>query len=278
MRSVIAVLMLLCQVNTFAQTGVDASGLFRKGKELYTRAEYFHAITELKRYLFFAPDSALHHEANLMIAAAYKKGGYYRLASPYFLNARNSAQNTHDEAAALIEHAKNEILKGSPATAQKILNLASARSPERRDEIRYWNGIAGLFAGNLASAAAILDSLSPGDSLAALCRLGEADLVNPEVMKIISAFLPGLPQIYLGEYSSGLLSLFWCGLWGYTAATAFTADRIFDGIMTGNFLFFRFYNGNLENAELFGQNHNTRIKNSILSFYQNNYNGLKPEW
>lgn len=263
----------------FTQTN-EVSSLFTHGKLLFEQEEYFHAITELKRYLFFSQDSSLHHEANLMIAQSYRSGGFFRLASPYFLSARDMAKNQQEKISAMIEHAKNEILKGTPETALKILNLAYNQSSESsvQREITYWKGISELFAGNLNQAAIILEDLSPGDSLAILCRLGDDEMVNPELLKLISAFLPGIPQIYLGEYTSGLLSLGWCGLWGYTAVTAFTANRIFDGIMTGNFLFFRFYNGNLENAELFGQNHNTRIKNSILSFYQNNYNGLKPEW
>lgn len=278
-RSVVIFLILLITAYTFPQSP-DAVSLFTKGKELYGSEKYFQAITELKRFLFFSKDSAAGHQANLMIATAYRRGGFYRLASPFFLNARDLARSSEEKTTALIEHAKNEILKGTPETALKILQITSAQTDDqaRSSEITYWKGIAELFSGNLSEAAVHLEILSPGDTLAVLCRLGEEELVNPRAYKLISAFLPGIPQIYLGEYSSGFLSLFWCGLWGYTTANAFAADRIFDGIMTGNFLFFRFYNGNLENAELFGQNHNTRIKNSILSFYQNNYNGLKPEW
>lgn len=277
MRSVTFLLLILLCSASLPQSA-DAVSLFTKGKELYEKNAYFHAITELKRYLFFAQDSSLHHPANLMIAISYRRGGFYRLASPYFLNARDYARDPADKAAVMIEHAKNEILKGTSATALKLLDLVSAQDTSRQTEITYWKGIAELFAGNLEQAANTLEIAAPGDPLAALCRAGAQETVNPQVLKLISAFLPGIPQIYMGEYASGLLSLGWCGLWGYTAVNAFISDRIFDGIMTGNFLFFRFYNGNLENAELFGQNHNTRIKNSILTYYQNNYNGLKPEW
>jgi hypothetical protein len=47
--------------------------------------------------------------------------------------------------------------------------------------------------------------------------------------------------------------------------------------MTGNFLWLRFYSGNLQNAEKFVHKRNLEISNSALRFLQNEYKGAKPE-
>ena len=92
----------------------------------------------------------------------------------------------------------------------------------------------------------------------------------------MSVFLPGSGQFYTGNYLSGLLSLGWCALWGYVSVNAFVEQRVFDGLAVANFLWFRFYRGNLENAEKFAVEKNIQISNESLKFLQNNYKGEKP--
>jgi hypothetical protein len=88
--------------------------------------------------------------------------------------------------------------------------------------------------------------------------------------------VPGAGQIYTGNYLSGILSLGWNILWGYTTITAFQANRIFDGIMVGDLLWLRFYNGNNQNAEKFAIEKNLEISNNALIYLQNVYTGEKP--
>jgi hypothetical protein len=53
-------------------------------------------------------------------------------------------------------------------------------------------------------------------------------------------------------------------------------DRIFDGLAVTNLLWFRFYRGNLQNAEKFAVEKNLQITNKSLSYLQYSYKGLKP--
>ena len=94
--------------------------------------------------------------------------------------------------------------------------------------------------------------------------------------KIFSMIIPGAGQFYTGEYLSGFLSLGWNVLWGYLTIKSFIDDRVFDGIMIGSFLWFRFYNGNIYNAKKFAKEKNLIISNKALFYLQNGYEGEKP--
>jgi len=65
-------------------------------------------------------------------------------------------------------------------------------------------------------------------------------------------------------------------LWGYFTINAFMEDRVFDGFMVGSLLWWRFYSGNIQNAEKFAIEKNVEKTNSALHYLQNDYNGKKP--
>jgi hypothetical protein len=88
--------------------------------------------------------------------------------------------------------------------------------------------------------------------------------------------VPGSGQIYVGEYLSGLLSFGWNVLWGYLTINAFIEERIFDGFAVGNFLWLRFYSGNIHNAGKFADEKNLEITNRALGYLQFRYKGEKP--
>lgn len=258
----------------------ETDSLFFNGKNLYQSGKYFHSVTELKRYLFFDSLHVHRYEANLLIGKAYKIGGFYDNAARYISDARNFSGGGDNYILASIELAKNELLRNRAANSVEILKTAEARNknPELAEEILYWRAVCLMFMEHYLQAAQLMDSLGVTDSLSQMCRFAEEEKVNPANLRLMSAILPGSGQIYLGEYSSGLLSLIWSGFWGYLMVDAISENRIFDGLMTGNFLFSRFYNGNIKNTAAFAENHNISVRNALLKFFHEKYSGKKPEW
>lgn len=280
MFSMICRILFLSSIVLFAQQNNGPVSLFNHGKSLFESGEYFNSVTELKRYLFFDSVGAHRYEANLLIAKAYRTGGFYDIAGRYFSNARNISSGSSEYLSASIELSKNELLRNNPENSLEILRVAENRhgSSGFSNEIAYWRSIALIFNQEYEKGAALLDSLFPGDSLAILAKTAADDKVNPAFIRLMSAILPGSGQIYLGEYTSGILSLGWTGFWGYIMVNAISENRIFDGLMTGNFLFSRFYNGNLKNTLTFAENHNISVRNKLLQFFNEKYIGKKPEW
>ncbi len=145
----------------------------------------------------------------------------------------------------------------------------------RKDDITYWRGWAYIFGGRWEDAAEAFRSIGQ-DSLKTLCENVADNQYNVTTAKILSYIIPGAGQFYTGHYFSGLLSLGWNALWGYLAVKAFVDQRIFDGFVIGNFLWLRFYSGNLQNAAKFAEEENVNIANKALSWLQNQYTGKKP--
>jgi hypothetical protein len=97
------------------------------------------------------------------------------------------------------------------------------------------------------------------------------DSYSVQTAKILSTILPGMGQFYTGNYLNGVGSLLWNVLSGYFTINALSNERIFDGIVISNFLWLRFYKGNLENAEKFAIDENEKIFYESLTFIYSNF-------
>ena len=251
---------------------------FKLAQQLYDNEDYYDAITELKRLLFFDQEEEYNYEATNLIGQCYKQGGKFTDAIRYFtlaeINAGNEDQLYHQK----IEIVRVNILRRTTGQAFRILDSLKTDMgfKNKIDDINYWRGWAYMFADDWENAAATFAKIDPDHPLKKLAEKVDDNLYSAGFAKAISYIIPGAGQFYTGQYVSGFLSLGWNVLWGYLAIKAFTANRIFDGVMISNFLFLRFYRGNLQNAENFALEKNLEISNEALHYLQYNYEGLKP--
>jgi hypothetical protein len=169
-------------------------------------------------------------------------------------------------------------LRRSTKQSEKILYelLNDPRFISKQKEIKYWIGWNFIFADDWEKAYKIFTENNLDTSLANLCKSVEEEKFSVDFAKYSSYIIPGFGQFYTGEYLSGTLSLGWNILFGYLTINAFVEDRIFDGIVIGNFLWLRFYSGNIQNAEKFAIQKNLQISNSALDYLQYQYKGEKP--
>ena len=247
-------------------------------KKLFEEENYFDAITEFKRLIFFDPGNVYEFQSNKYIAMSYKEGGKFNEAIQYFTLAEINAENLEDLYRIKIELIRVNILRRSTLNAHKLLNELEndGRWTNKTDEINYWRGWAFIFDDEWDKAAEEFSKISPDHELKTLCEETHNKEYSVTFAKLASVILPGAGQFYTGNYLSGLLSLGWCSLWGYIAVDAFVDNRIFDGLAVANFLWFRFYQGNLQNAEKFAVEKNIQIANESLYYLQHYYGGLKP--
>jgi len=275
-RKYITATILLISFASFAQNSFDAQ--FNFAKKLYSDEHYFDTVTELKRLLFFDQNSGYNYEANLLIGKSYKQGAKFSDAIRYLTLAEINAKNIDELYHTKIEIIKINILRKTTRRAFKLLDSLQAdeRFTEMKDEIIYWRGWAYMFADDWGQAAQTFAEIDTNHVLKSLAEEVDDDLYSVSFAKTISYIIPGAGQIYTGEYISGLLSLGWNVLWGYLTIKAFIAERIFDGIVIANFLWLRFYRGNLQNAENFAMEKNLVRSNRALNYLQFEYDGLKP--
>jgi hypothetical protein len=267
---------LLISCASFAQNSFDAQ--FNFAKKLYSDEHYFDTVTELKRLLFFDENSEYNYKANLLIGKSYKQGAKFSDAIRYLTLAELNAKNIDELFETRIEIIRINILRRTTRRALKLLDSLGSdeRFIDRKDEIKYWRGWAYMFADDWEQAAQTFAEIDTNHVLKTLAEEVGDDLYSVSFAKTISYIIPGAGQIYTGEYISGLLSLGWNVLWGYLTIEAFIAERIFDGIVIANFLWLRFYRGNLQNAENFAMEKNLVRSNRALNYLQFEYDGLKP--
>ncbi len=244
---------------------------------LYNSENYFDAVTELKRLNFFDHENEYAFRSDLLIGKSYKEGGKFQDALKYFTLAEMAAVKDSELFDAKIYAVKVNILRRTIPGALRLLERMEKddKFRERKNEIIYWRGWAYIFEDRWNDAASAFQSTG-SDSLRALCENVSADQYNVTTAKILSYIIPGTGQFYTGHYFSGLLSLGWNVLWGYLTVKAFIDERIFDGIIIGNFLWLRFYTGNIQNAAKFAETENVKIQNKALYYLQYEYYGPKP--
>lgn len=246
--------------------------------QLFSSEKYFDAITELKRLNFFDKENEFAFKSNLLIAKSYKEGAKFDEAIKYFVLAEIKANNDDEYFTAKILNARTNILRRTTKQSERILNdlQNDPRFISKEKEIRYWIGWNYIFSDEWEKAYEIFDKNNLDTTLAKLCKSVNDDMYSVDFAKYSSFIIPGFGQFYTGEYISGTLSLGWNILFGYLTINAFVEDRIFDAIIIGNFLWLRFYTGNIQNAEKFAVQKNLQISNNALEYLQSEIRGEVP--
>ncbi len=250
---------------------------FNLAKKLYNEENYFDAITEFKRLLFFDDSELFSLESNFLIGLSYKNGAKFSEAIQFFTISELNSKTPEEVFEARMEIIKVNILRRSTVRAFTLLDSLQndPRFISKIDEINYWRGWTYIFSDDWENASLSFSAIQPQHQLALLCDSIANDLYSPQLAKILS-IVPGAGQFYTGEYVSGLISIGWNVLWGYLTINAFMEDRVFDGLMVGTLLWWRFYSGNIQNAEKFALEKNLEKTNSALLYLQNDYIGKKP--
>jgi tetratricopeptide (TPR) repeat protein len=258
-----------------AQNSVEEQ--FNYAKKLYEEENYFDAVTEFKRLLYFDLTGTYSYQANFLIGLSYKNGNKFSDALQYFTLSDLSSTTSDEAFESRLEIIKINILRRTTERAFVLLDSLqnTAKFSNRIDEINYWRGWAYIFSDDWDKASATFSKIQNEHQLVVFCDSIKSDFYNPQLAKYLS-ILPGAGQFYTGEYVSGFISIGWNVLWGYLTINAFIEDRVLDGVLIGSLLWWRFYSGNIQNAEKFALEKNLEITNSALRYLQNHFNGKKP--
>lgn len=275
MNKIILVTLLL-SFNSGAQT--IWQNQFNFALQLYESENYFDAITEFKRLLFFDSTKEYAFSANYYIGESYKAGGKFSDAVTHFILAELTAESAEQIYLAKIGNVKTNILRRTTDRSIRLIDemLNDTRFIDKKNELIYWKGWSYIFSNKWKEASEEFNNINPEHELYLLTSSIEDSLYSEPLAKFLSYIIPGAGQFYTGEYVSGLLSLGWNVLWGYLSINSFIEERVFDGLVITNFLWLRFYNGNIQNAEKFATKKNIEIINRALDFLQYKYTGEKP--
>jgi tetratricopeptide (TPR) repeat protein len=275
-NKIFLVFLLIISTKVSAQNSLQEQ--FDYANSIFKEEKYFDAITEFKRLIFFDKQNQFAFKANYFVGLSYKYGGKFDEALKYFTLAEIKSKNDDEYYLAKSYQVRTSILRRTTNQANKLLDQLEKdeRFKFHRQEINYWRGWAYIFSDEWEKAAQIFSQNSADSSLSNMCKNVDENMYSEDFAKYSSVLIPGVGQLYTGEYVSGLISLGWNILFGYLTINSFLEDRVFDGVMIGNFLWLRFYSGNIQNAEKFVKQKNLKISNNALDYLQNRFNGLKP--
>jgi tetratricopeptide (TPR) repeat protein len=263
----------------FAVRGQDyASKQFDYANSLYAGKNYYDAITEYKRLLFFDSTSDYQYTANYKIGECYKAGAKFEDAIKYFTESAKLAKNDDEVFNSKIQMIRTNILR---KTTDRAIELCGELEKDERfkpqiDSIIYWRGWAYMFADDWVNASKTFAKINSAHELRKLSQQTDKEKVSVTFAKVISYILPGSGAIYSGKFLSGLMSLGWNALAGYWTVNSFIENRVFDGVVVGELLWLRFYRGAIQNAEEIAVQKNLEVANKSLRYLQNEYKGTKP--
>lgn len=245
---------------------------------LFNSENYFDAITEYKRLLFFDRSEQYKYHADFNIGLSYKFGSKYDEAIKYFGQSELSAKTDSQRINSRLQIIRVNILRRTINNAFAMLDELQNDFPEQVDSntVTYWRGWAYIMVDDWENASLMFDKIDSDHPLKKLADEVEDNKYSVTFATLISYILPGSGQIYTGNYLSGFLSLGWNVLWGYLTIHAFITDRVLEGILIGGLLWARFYRGNFKNAEKFAIEKNIEISNKAYRYLKNNYKGIKP--
>lgn len=272
----IIIIVLIASANLFAQSNLQDQ--YDYAFNLFNQEKYFDAITEFKRLQYFDLENQFEYQCNLFIGKSYKAGAKFDDAIKYFTIAEMNAKNDLELFESNLLNARTNILRRTNKQAEKIL-IELLNNPtfiSNENEIKYWLGWNYIFSDEWEKAYQIFSKDNLDTTLAKICKSVDEKMYSVNFAKYSSYFIPGAGQFYTGEYISGALSLGWNLLFGYLTINSFLEDRVFDGIIIGNFLWLRFYSGNFQNAEKFAVQKNLETSNKALLYLQDQFLGEKP--
>jgi len=250
-----------------------AAPLFGFAYALYEAGEYYRAIGEFQRFLFFQPEHPLASEAQLTIGLAFFCGEHWLQAFEVFRAVARAAQAAPTGHMAALWMAETRAQGGDYAQAIRFYQEVISQYPgtsvaDRASYLIGW-GLMRQRQWDLARQA--FDTVEPQSFYADSARRLAATLDPPPVLphrsptvaRLFSTVLPGAGQIYTGDTLDGLI-----GLGVHAALLAGTVGAISAGLeaaaAVSAFFTWGFYSNQRANAAANAQDFNTQAEERFI--------------
>ncbi len=234
----------------------EPENLFSFADYLYAKEDYYRAITEYERLIFFYPDHPLAIKAKLKIAGAYQKGGKWDLALDHFQKVAESYSDQEAGKEASFQLGETYCLKGDYQLAISKFSTFIERYPEE-DLIEKAQIMLGwCYLKNKSCERAIeefrkVEADSPFYTTATGLARDAGDFPSlprksPALAGVLSIIL-GAGQFYTGRIQDGIFAFVLNGLFIWGAYEAFdNGNNVAGGIL----LLFEsgWYSGNIYGA------------------------------
>jgi TolA-binding protein len=256
----------------FAST-IPQPPLFAFAQSLYTAGEYYRAIGEFQRFLFFQPEHPLASEALLTIGMAFFCGERWLQAFEMFRRVTGVTPDAAIRAEATLWMAETRARGGDQEEAMRLYRELLRQYPgsvvaERAAYLFGWSYLQQRRWSEAREAFAQVDTKSlyreSAERLAAtLNSPPELPHRSPTIARILSTVLPGAGQIYTGNTLDGLIGL---GLHGAMIAgmTGAALAGLEGATGIGAFFTWGFYRTQMSNAASSARDFNSQAEERFI--------------
>ena len=245
---------------------------------LFKERDFYRAITEYKRLIFFYPQSPLSKQARLQIALAYmegKKFGAAQSALEDFVDLYNDEEMKWQ---AIFYLAELHYRAGAYDEAIQLFSRIESADTiaELKKEATLKKSWAFVKKGEWAAAAHLFKTIDADEKEESIDRLSleltKVDLrhKSPALAGTLSAVLPGAGQLYVGRKKDAAAAFLLNGAFILGAVEAFRDDK---DVIGGILLFFEagWYAGNIYSAIGGAHKYNDKQKNDYIYSLERRY-------
>jgi tetratricopeptide (TPR) repeat protein len=242
---------LILFINAFCLRAQDIEETFKLGHKLYQEGNFSAAEEVLKRVLFFDKDDNYGPKVNLVYANSLYKAGKYNEANYYYDLAYFSADELVKNDILLQKTSCYLLLQNYSYARVELFNLTEGLTIDQSKLKVFYTALLEFAEGNyLASQSAfnhiVEDSLAISELF---IKNKKIDKLKPKTAKVLSIILPGLGQIYAGDWKSGINSLILTGGLLYLGVNSGIKNSFLDAAIGVLPWFQRYYTGGFKRAE-----------------------------
>ncbi|MEN9281361.1 MAG: hypothetical protein RL594_296 [Bacteroidota bacterium] len=228
------------------------------------------AITEYYRYIYLHQEDDRLFDIYSKLGVACREAGQQQACIRAFSSALERCQTSEDRTTVRLELATSLLVFDQPLQAQLVLMRVLSRPPQDSAQQAIMHallGVSSLMTGQWSAAAGHVQQwtgyLPNGTTVAQEMSTLFADTAaiphrNPTVATVMSAIVPGLGQMYCGEYLDGVNALALNGALLWSVVTQVERQRYLAAVMVGVPLVGRYYMGNLDHAAMYANLFNER--------------------
>jgi len=253
---------------------LDSESQLQFAEQYFQRGEYYRAIGEYERFIYFFPTSPKVEFARYMIGLSFLRGEQYEQAIQTFQALIDEYQTTDYAFKSYLSTGKAYVMLGRYDAALTTLNNLVTIAPDQeiRDKAYYQKGWVYLEMGLWHKARESFDKISPQNRKRFdINKVShEIDTKTPLKKKSptvagVLAIIPGAGHLYCNRKRDALISFLLNGAMIYAAYEAFDHDL---DALGGIIIFFElgFYGGNIYSAVSSAHKYNRDAKNRFIRY------------
>jgi tetratricopeptide (TPR) repeat protein len=279
---VAAVTIAICLSSAYSYSGpavlLDPDGQFKFAEHYFQKGEYYRAIGEYERFIYFFPEARQVELASYKIGLAYLRGERYQEAIQALELLIERTPNSAHAIKAYFRIGEAYVhLKRYDEALINLENLITVAPDQNiRDDAYYQCGWVYLEKGFWENAQAYFDKISAQNREKYRLKQLLKELDNEKALKHkdpttagLLAIVPGAGHLYCQRYRDALVSFLVNGALILAAYEAFDNDQnALGGIIT--FVELGFYSGNIYSAVSSAHKYNRDEENRFLRYLKQN--------